>query len=275
MLDEDYVGAREHERKNQERYAEEGVRMSGHSKWHSIRHKKAAVDAKRGKLFTKIIRELTVAARMGGGSIDVNPRLRTAVQAAKDVNMPKDTIDKAIKKGTGELPGVSYEDVTYEGYGPGGVAIFIQGSTDNRNRTSAEVRHIFSKHNGSLGEAGCVSWMFAKKGIILVDASASDEDTLTEIAIEAGADDLVNNGDSFTVTTDPVDLDAVRSVIEEKGITVGSADISMVPNTTVKLEGKEAEQLLKLVGALEELDDVQSVSANFDIADELIEQIGA
>ena len=249
--------------------------MSGHSKWHSIRHKKAAVDAKRGKLFTKIIRELTVAARTGGGSPDVNPRLRTAVQAAKDVNMPKDTIDKAIKKGTGELPGVSYEDVTYEGYGPGGVAIFIQGSTDNRNRTSAEVRHIFTKHNGSLGEAGCVSWMFAKKGIILVDASASDEDTLTEIAIEAGADDLVNNGDSFTVTTNPVDLDAVRSVIEEKGITVGSADISMVPNTTVKLEGKEAEQLLKLVSALEELDDVQSVSANFDIADELIEQIGA
>lgn len=249
--------------------------MSGHSKWHSIRHKKAAVDAKRGKLFTKIIRELTVAARTGGGNPDVNPRLRSAIQAAKDVNMPKDTIDKAIKKGTGELPGVSYEEVTYEGYGPGGVAIFIQGSTDNRNRTSAEVRHILSKHNGSLGEAGCVSWMFAKKGIILVDASAADEDTLTEIAIEAGAEDLINNGDSFTVTTDPADLDAVRSVLEGKGVKVESAEISMVPNSTVKLEGKDAEQLLKLVGALEEQDDVQSVSANFDIADEVIEKIGA
>ncbi len=249
--------------------------MSGHSKWHSIRHKKAAVDAKRGKLFTKIIRELTVAARAGGGNPDANPRLRTAIQAAKDVNMPKDTIEKAIKKGTGELPGVSYEDVTYEGYGPSGVAIFVQGSTDNRNRTSAEVRHIFSKHNGSLGELGCVSWMFAKKGMILVDASAADEDTLTEIAIEAGAEDLVNNGDSFTVTTEPGDLDAVRSALEEKGVKVESAEISMVPNSTVKLEGKDAEQLLKLVGALEEQDDVQSVSANFDIADEVIEKIGA
>jgi len=249
--------------------------MSGHSKWHSIRHKKAAVDAKRGKLFTKIIRELTVAARTGGGSPDVNPRLRTAIQAAKDVNMPKDTIDKAIRKGTGELPGVSYEDVTYEGYGPGGVAIFIHGSTDNRNRTSAVIRNILSKHNGNLGEVGCVSWMFAKKGIILVDASAADEDTLTEIAIEAGAEDLVNNGDSFTVTTEPGDLDAVRSALEEKGVKVESAEISMVPNTTVKLEGKDAEHLLKLVGALEEQDDVQSVSANFDIADEVIEKIGA
>ena len=249
--------------------------MSGHSKWHSIRHKKAAVDAKRGKLFTKIIRELTVAARTGGGSPDVNSRLRTAIQTAKDVNMPKDTIDKAIRKGTGELPGVSYEDVTYEGYGPGGVAIFIHGSTDNRNRTSAVIRNILSKHNGNLGEVGCVSWMFAKKGIILVDASAADEDTLTEIAIEAGAEDLVNNGDSFTVTTEPGDLDAARSALEEKGVKVESAEISMVPNTTVKLEGKDAEQLLKLVGALEEQDDVQSVSANFDIADEVIEKIGA
>lgn len=249
--------------------------MSGHSKWHSIKHKKAAVDAKRGKIFTKIIRELTIAAKMGGGSPDANPRLRSAMQAAKDVNMPKDTIDKAIKKGTGELPGVSYEDVTYEGYGPGGVAIFIQGSTDNRNRTSAEIRHVFSKHNGSLGEAGCVAWMFGKKGMILVDASAADEDTLTEAVIEAGAEDLVNNGDSFTITTEPGDLDAVRSSLEEKGIKVQSAEISMVPSTTVKLEGKDAEQLLKLVGALEEHDDVQSVSANFDIADELIEQIGA
>jgi YebC/PmpR family DNA-binding regulatory protein len=249
--------------------------MSGHSKWHSIKHKKAAVDAKRGKLFTKVIRELTIAAKMGGGNAEANPRLRSAIQAARDVNMPKDTIEKAIKKGTGELPGVSYEDVTYEGYGPGGVAIFIQGSTDNRNRTSAEIRHIFSRHNASLGEAGCVSWMFAKKGMILVDAAATDEDTLTGIAADAGAEDLINNGDSFTVTTDVGDLDAVRSALEKKGIKVQSAEISMVPNTTVKLEGKDAEHLLKLVSALEEHEDVQSVSANFDIADELIEQIGA
>ena len=249
--------------------------MSGHSKWHSIRHKKAAVDAKRGKLFTRVIRELTTAARDGGGNAETNPRLRTAIQNAKSVNMPRDTIDKAIKKGTGELPGTTYEDVIYEGYGPSGVAIFVETSTDNRNRTTADIRHLFSKYAGNLGESGCVSWMFTKKGVILVDAQNADEDALMEIVLDSGGEDLVNNGDSFSVSTEPTQLESVRETIEKAGFSVQSAEIIMSPNTTVKLEGKQAETLLKLLSALEEHDDVQDVSANFDIEDSLIEQFSS
>ncbi|MCD6385796.1 YebC/PmpR family DNA-binding transcriptional regulator [Candidatus Sumerlaeota bacterium] len=247
--------------------------MSGHSKWHSIRHKKAAVDAKRGKLFTKLIREITIAARTGGGDPDSNPRLRTAIQAARAANMPKENIERAIKRGTGELPGINYEDLYLEGYGPGGVALFIEATTDNRKRTISEIRHIFTRHNANLGEAGCVSWMFTRKGVILVSAEQVDEDKLMEIALEAGADDLINNGDSFTIYTEPAQLESVRAALEEKGISIESAEISFVPNTTVKVEGKDAESLLKLLNALEEHDEVQSVAANFEMSDALLEQL--
>lgn len=249
--------------------------MSGHSKWHSIRHKKAAVDAKRGQLFTKLIREITIAARQGGGDPENNPRLRTAILAARDANMPKENIMRAIQRGTGELPGVQYEEILYEGYGPGGIAILIEATTDNRNRTTAEIRHIFSRHNANLGESGCVSWMFTRKGMILVPAEGIDEDKLMEIVLEAGAEDMVNNGDSFTIYTKPNELEAVRKVLEERGVKIESASITMVPNTTIKVEGKDAEQLLKLLNALEEHDDVQRVSANFEISDELLERVSS
>ncbi len=247
--------------------------MSGHSKWHSIKHKKAAVDAKRGKVFTKIIREITIAARNGGGDIESNPRLRTAVSAARDANMPKENIDRAIKRGTGELPGVSYEEVIYEGYGPGGVAMLVEAMTDNKNRLTAEIRHIFTRHNANLGEAGCVSWMFTRKGVIYVNAEDTTEDALMEAALEAGAEDLIDNGDSFTVYTEPNQLEEVRSAIEGKGIKIESASVSMIPNTTVSVEGKEAESLLKLLNALEDHDDIQRVSANFEMSDELMEKL--
>lgn len=247
--------------------------MSGHSKWHSIRHKKAAVDAKRGKLFTKLIREITVAARTGGGDPESNPRLRTAIQAARAANMPKENIERAIKRGTGELPGAEYEDLYLEGYGPGGVALYIEATTDNRKRTISEIRHIFTRHNANLGEAGCVSWMFTRKGVILVSANQADEEKLLEIALEAGAEDLINNGDSFTIYTEPGQLETVKQALEEKGISVESAEISFVPNTTVKVEGKDAETLLKLLNALEDHDDVQSVAANFEMSDALLEQL--
>jgi YebC/PmpR family DNA-binding regulatory protein len=246
--------------------------MSGHSKWHSIKHKKAAADAKRGKVFTRIIREITIAARMGGGDAGSNPRLRSAILAAKDVNMPRENIDKAIKRGTGELPGVSYEEVHYEGYGPGGVAIYVDVSTDNKNRTTAEIRHILSRHGGNLGEAGCVAWMFSKKGMILVSAEKADEDRVMEAALEVGAEDFASQGDTYVITTAPSDVERVRSVLESKGIAIESAQVTMVPSSTVKVEGKDAEQVLKLMSALEDQEDVQRVSANFDIADELIEQ---
>jgi len=248
-------------------------KMSGHSKWHSIRFKKAAVDAKRGKKFTKIIKEIIVAARTGGGDVESNARLRTAVRSAKDANMPKDNIERAIKRGTGELPGVNYEDFVYEGYGPAGVAIYIEGTTDNKNRTTPEIRHIFSKYRGNLGETGCVGWMFTKKGLITIDIKEVDEDTLTEIAIEAGAEDLANDGENYTITTDPNELEAVRNAIDEKEIKVLSSEVSMIPNSTVKVEGKQAETLIKLLNALEEQDDVSQVSANFDIPDEVMESI--
>jgi len=249
--------------------------MSGHSKWHTIKFKKAATDAKRGKLFTKIIKEIIVAARMGGGDLEGNSRLRTAVRTAKDANMPKDNIERAIKKGSGELPGIHYEDFVYEGYGPGGVAIYIEGTTDNKNRTTPEIRHILSRHGGTLGATGCVGWMFTKKGQITVEAKDASEDALTEIAIEAGAEDLVNNGEIYTITTAPEDLEAVRSVLDGKNIKILESVIRMVPNNTVTLDEKHATTLLKLLSALEEHDDISKVSANFDIPDAVMESLSA
>ena len=249
--------------------------MSGHSKWSSIKHKKAAVDAKRGKIFTKLIKEITVAARIGGGDLSANPRLRTAVAAAKAQSMPKDNIDRAIKKGTGELGGVQLEEITYEGYGPGGVAIMVDTLTDNRNRLVSELRFTFSKHGGNLGESGCVAWMFKKRGIITIDKSAVDEDKLMELALDAGADDVSSDNDSFTVTTAPENFGAVREAIEKTGIAIGHAEVTMVPENTVPVSGHVAEQVLKLLEALEEQDDVQNVSANFDISDQEMAQLSA
>ncbi len=249
--------------------------MSGHSKWSTIKRKKGAADAKRGKLFTKIIKEIMVAARLGGGDINANPRLRTAVNLAKAENMPKENIERAIKKGTGELEGVNYEELVYEGYGPGGVAMMLEVMTDNKNRTVADVRHIFSKHNGSLGESGCVSWMFEKKGLILIDKSHADEDRLIEVALDAGALDVKDAGKDFEVTTSPPNFEAVKKALEEAGFKLNYAEVTMVPQSTVKLTGKEAEQMLKLMEGLEDSDDVQKVYANFDIADEEMEKLSA
>ncbi|HPB32555.1 MAG TPA: YebC/PmpR family DNA-binding transcriptional regulator [Candidatus Sumerlaeota bacterium] len=248
--------------------------MSGHSKWHSIRFKKAAADSKRGKLFTRIIKEIIIAARMAGGDVDMNPRLRTAVQAAKDANMPKDNIDRAIKRGTGDLEGVHYEDFVYEGYGPAGVAIYVEGTTDNINRTTPEIRHIFSKYGGNLGESGCVGWMFTRKGMIVISKADTDEDTLTEIVLESGADDLSSDDENFTVSTDTSSLESVRTAIETKGIKVQSSQIAMIPNSTVRVEKEnQAATLMKLLSFLEEQDDVNRVSANFDIPDEIMEKL--
>jgi len=249
--------------------------MSGHSKWSSIKHKKAALDAKRGKAFTSVIKEITVAARMGGGDSTANSRLRSAIANAKAVNMPQENIIRAIKKGTGELPGVSYEELTYEGYGPGGVALMLEIMTDNKNRTVAEIRHILSKHNGNLGESGCVAWTFDKKGLIVVDTDKADEDRLLEIVLNAGAEDMNRNNDVFEITTLPEDLEAVREAVEEQGIEISVAEVSRIPKTQVKLDGKLAEQMLKLMEQLEDHDDVQQVFANFDIPDEVMERLGS
>jgi YebC/PmpR family DNA-binding regulatory protein len=248
--------------------------MSGHSKWSTIKRKKAATDAARGKVFTRVTREIITAARAGGSNPEMNARLRTAVAAAKAANMPNANIDKAIKRGTGEIEGVSYEEATFEGYGPGGVALFIDVVTDNRNRTVAEIRHLLTKHNGSLGENGCVAWMFEQKGRILVNADGRDEDQMMELALEAGAEDLSAEGDVFQITTAPTELFAVREALEEKGVTVTSAELDRVPQNTVRVEGKEAEQLLKLLDALEDQDDTQRVSANFDVPEELMQAHG-
>jgi YebC/PmpR family DNA-binding regulatory protein len=241
--------------------------MSGHSKWHSIKHKKGALDAKRGKLFTKFIKEITVAARSGGGDPDGNARLRKAILDAKAGNMPNETIDRAVRRGTGEEEGVNYEEITYEGYGPGGVALLIESVTDNRNRTVAEIRHAFSKNGGNLAAAGAVAWMFEKKGYIVVDKRAKAEDELFELAIDAGADDLRDDEENFEIITSPERFDAVTAAVKEAGIEPQVAEISMVPQTYVKLEGQEARQMLKLMEALEDHDDVQKVSANFDISE--------
>jgi YebC/PmpR family DNA-binding regulatory protein len=247
--------------------------MSGHSKWSTIKHKKAAQDAKRGAMFTKVIKELTVAARMGGGDVDMNPRLRTAVLKAKAVNMPQDTMQRAIMKGTGELPGVNYEEITYEGYGPGGVAMIVTVLTDNRNRTVAEIRKIFSKNGGNLGESGCVAWMFHKKGLIVVDKDKVDEDELFGIALEAGAEDVRPSDVMYEVITSVEDFEPVKQGITTKGIEPSSSEISLLPQTTVRLEGSQARQLLKLMDELEEHDDVQNVYANFDIPDDVMAEV--
>ena len=248
--------------------------MSGHSKWSSIKHKKGRMDAQRGKIFTKLIKEITVAARAGGGDPGANPRLRTAIQGAKDANMPADNIDRAIKKGTGELPGVKYEEFMYEGYGPNGVAILVETLSDNKNRTTADVRHIFGKYNGRLGEAGCVAWIFEQRGLILVDEEKCDEDTLLSLALEAGAEDVKLEEGTFEVVTTPADFEQVRQAIIDGGVEYIQAEITKIPQSLVKLDGSEAQKTLRLVEALEDHDDVQKVHANFDIDESIMEKIG-
>jgi YebC/PmpR family DNA-binding regulatory protein len=239
--------------------------MSGHSKWHTIKHKKGALDAKRGKIFTKLIKEITVAARTGGGDPDANARLRKAILDAKAQNMPNDTIERAVKRGTGDLEGVNYEEITYEGYGPNGVAIMVETMTDNRNRTVAELRHLFTKNGGNLGESGSVAWMFDKKGLIVVDRETKSEDELFEIAIEAGADDLQEEGDVFEIYTAPENYEAVDEAIKKAGVEPQASEISMIPQNYIKLEGADAKQMLKLYEAIDDHDDVQKVYSNFDI----------
>ena len=246
--------------------------MSGHSKWSSIKHKKAAKDAKRGKLFTKLIKEITVAARMGGGDINANPRLRTAVLTAKAASMPNDNIDRAIKKGTGELEGVSYEEVHYEGYGPGGAAIMVQVLTDNKNRTVQEIRRLFTKYGGNLGENGCVAWMFDKKGLITVDKSQVDEERLFGLALEAGAEDVREDEGVFEIITQPENFHKVTEELEREKVATATAQITMIPKNTVTVGEKHAEQILKLTDELEDHDDVQSVAANFNIPTEFLEK---
>lgn len=246
--------------------------MSGHSKWATIKHKKGAADAKRGKLFSKFIKEITVASRMGGGDISTNARLRTVVEKARAANMPQDNITRAVKRGTGELEGVNYEEVVYEGYGPAGVAMLIEVLTDNNKRTVAELRHLMSKGGGNLGEAGCVSWMFSKKGLLTFDKTVS-EDKLMEAALEAGAEDIKDLGDGFDVTTDPSSFEAVKKACDASGLKPIEAGIQMVPQNTIKLEGDDATKMLNLMEALEDHDDVQNVYANFDIDSSLLEKL--
>ena len=248
--------------------------MSGHSKWASIKHKKGKEDAKRGKVFTKLIRELSVAARLGGPDPDNNPRLRQAMITARSANMPNDNIERAIKKGSGELEGVSYEEITFEGYGPSGVALLVQVMTDNRNRTVSEVRHLLDRHNGKMGETGCVSWMFDQRGVVIIDKSEAGEDQVMEVALEAGADDVNDEGEVWEVVSSVSDFEAVKAAFDERGIN-NRAEVGMVPQTTVKLSGKEAQQMLKLMDALEDHDDVQNVYANFDISLEELEKLSA
>jgi len=246
--------------------------MSGHSKWSTIKHKKAAKDAKKGKLFTKFIKEITVAARMGGGDLNSNPRLRTAVLTARANSMPNENIERAIKKGTGELEGVTYEEIQYEGYGPGGAAILAQVLTDNKNRTVSDIRRLFTKHGGNLGETGCVSWMFDKKGVITVEKSQIDEERLLGIVLDAGAEDVKEEDDLFEVVTQPEDFEKVKERLDREKVPVASAQVTMVPKNTVNVDAKHVEQILKLTEELEDHDDVQGVSANFNIPTELMEK---
>jgi YebC/PmpR family DNA-binding regulatory protein len=246
--------------------------MAGHSKWAQVKHKKAVVDARKGKLFSKLSREISVASRLGGGNPDMNPRLRLAIEKAKEVNMPSDNIKRAIMKGTGELPGASYEEARYEGYGPGGVAIMIDVMTDNRNRTISEIRHIMSKHGGNIAEAGSVTWVFQKKGYILIDKEAIDEDGMMAIALEAGAEDFRNEPyeENYEIITSPDDLNKVRDYLQEQNVPINLAEVTFLPKSYVKVERHDAERVLTLIDALEEHDDVQNVYANFDIPDEVI-----
>jgi len=247
--------------------------MSGHSKWSTIKRKKGAKDAERGRIFTRLIKEITVSARQGGGDETSNPRLRSAIQAAKAANMPSKNIENAVKKGTGELPGVTYDEVVYEGYGPGGVALYIEAMTDNKNRTVAEIRHLLSKHGGSLGENGSVAWMFDKKGIITIPAANTTEDDLMMIVLDAGAEDIEQDEEVFLVKSEPAHFEAVKSALEENGVAYDSAELTMAPQNTVNVEGKQAEQLLKLMDLLEDHDDVQNIYSNFDIDDSVIEAL--
>jgi YebC/PmpR family DNA-binding regulatory protein len=250
--------------------------MSGHSKWHSIKHKKGAADAARGKLFARLIRQIEVAAREGGGDTDANANLRAMVQKARDASVPIDTIERAIKRGTGELDGVRYESVTYEGYAPNGVALLVETLTDNRNRTGSEIKNLFNRNGGNFAEPGAVAWQFARKGVIIVEKSAASEDDLMLAALEAGAEDITDQGDSWQVTTPPTDLNAVRTALDEAGIAITSADLTMLPSQTVPLSDEQsAKQVLRLVDTLEEHDDVQAVHANFDIPDDVLQSVMA
>lgn len=247
--------------------------MSGHSKWSSIKHKKGATDAKRGKVFSKLIKEITVAARLSGGDPDGNPRLRTAIAAAKAENMPKDNIERAIKKGTGELEGTTYEEANYEGYGPGGVAVLVNCLTDNKNRAVADVKHLFERNGGALGEPGCVAWIFEQKGLIVFDRDKVDEEQLLELALEAGAEDVREEETEFDVITDPSDFELVKKAVDDAGLSYTLSEVTMIPKNTVKVEGKKAQQMVNLMQALEDNDDVSNVYANFDISDEVLEAL--
>jgi YebC/PmpR family DNA-binding regulatory protein len=247
--------------------------MSGHSKWATIKHKKGALDAKRGKIFTRLIKEISIAAKNGGGDVDMNPRLRTAVAAAKAENMPADNIKRAIQRGTGELPGVSYEEFTLEGYGPGGVAVLAEISTDNRNRTVSEMRHVFSKNGGNMAEAGAVAWMFHKKGDIIIAKNAAKEEDLMNIVLEAGAEDLRDDGETWEILTEPSAFEAVHEAVKKAGITPESASVAMIPQNYIKLEGPQANTMIRLMEALEDQDDVQNVHSNFDIDQKLLEEV--
>ena len=247
--------------------------MSGHSKWSTIKHKKGAADAKRGKIFTKVIKEITVAARIGGGDIDGNPRLRLAVQKAKEVNMPQENVTRAIKKGTGELEGVQYEETSYEGYGPGGVAIFMEVMTDNKNRTVGELRATLGKNGGNMGENGCVAWIFEQKGLIVVKISEKSEEELLELAIDAGGDDMQNFDDYYEITTSVESFEPVRKAIEDAGIKTQSSELTRIPQNTVNVEEKHCKSLLRLMDTLEDHDDIQKVYSNFDITDEIMATI--
>jgi YebC/PmpR family DNA-binding regulatory protein len=245
--------------------------MSGHSKWHTIKHKKGAADAKRGKIFTRIIKELTVAARNGGGDPDMNPRLRTIIADAKQVNMPADNIKRAIRRGTGEEEGVSYEEITYEGYGPGGVAMIVETLTDNKNRTVSEIRHVFGKYGGNLGEANSVAWMFGKKGLVTVSKEKTGEDTLMNAVLDAGAEDMKDDGGAWEIVAPVESHQAVVDAVKALGIEPDTAEIAMLPQNYIKLEGKAAQQMLKLMEALEEHDDTKNVWSNFDVDEQEIE----
>jgi YebC/PmpR family DNA-binding regulatory protein len=249
--------------------------MSGHSKWHTIKHKKAAADSKRGKDFTKLIKEITVAARQGGGKSESNPSLRLAIEKAKEANMPADNIERAVKKGTGELAGVAYEKVIYEGYGPSGIALYVEALTDNKNRTTAEIRNIFTKHGGNMAGAGSVAWMFDQKGYFAVSKGSIDEEALMSIALEAGAEDLTSEGDTFEIKTLPQDFDVVKQALKKNSVKTETAELTMIPKSTVKVGDDKAKQVLTLVDSLEDNDDVQNVYSNFDISEEVLKSVEA
>ena len=245
--------------------------MSGHSKWSTIKHKKGAADAKRGKIFTKLIKEITVAARMGGGDPEGNPRLRTAISAARAENMPKDNIERGIKKGTGELEGVAYEEASYDGYGPGGAAVLVDCLTDNKNRSVADIKHLFERYGGNLGEPGCVTWIFEQRGLVVFEKDKVDEDQLIDLALEAGAEDVIEEETEFEVVTAPTDFETVKKAIDDAGLPYTLAEVTKIPKNMVKIEGKKAQQMINLMQALEDHDDVNHVYANFDIADDVME----